>query len=277
MVIKRYNWRMSSPDEFLSIDTPENVIFGYEVVGIGSRFMAALLDSLIIIILELLVLFGMQIFFRILGEQIGNVFLAIYILLAFVLLGSYYIFFEMRWNGSSPGKRATKLRVIRRDGTPITLSESIIRNLVRLVDFLPFAYGLGVITMFVDGQARRLGDLAAGTLVVREEAEVTLAVLDKSSRMVQPRPSLRAPGETENLAEQWPVDRLSSEDVQLIVEFLERRQSMNDPTPLANQILKRALAKMGAPEMGVRPSHAVYALDKIVRVYYGQSSGGREP
>ncbi|GIK57529.1 MAG: RDD family protein [Chloroflexi bacterium] len=268
---------MSSSDEFLNIDTPENVIFGYEVVGIGSRFMAALLDSLIIIILELLVLFGMQIFFRILDEQIGNVFLAIYILLAFVLLGSYYIFFEMRWNGSSPGKRAVKLRVIRRDGTPITLSESIIRNLVRLVDFLPFAYGLGVITMFVDGQARRLGDLAAGTLVVREEAEVTLAALDKSSRMAQARPSLRAPGETENLAEQWPVDRLSSEDVQLIVEFLERQKSMSDPTPLANQILKRALAKMGMPEMGIRPSQAIYALDKIVRVYYDQSSVIRNP
>ncbi len=262
----------SLPDEFLHIDTPENVMFGYEVVGIGSRFMAALIDSLLIIILELVALFGMQLLFRILSEEIGNVFLAIYLLLAFAILGGYYTLFEMRWNGSSPGKRAVKLRVIRRDGTPITLSESIIRNLVRLVDFLPFAYGLGVITMFADGQARRLGDLAAGTLVVREQVEVTLAALDKSSRMVQSRPSLRASGEVESLAEQWPVDRLSSEDVQLIMEFLERQKSIGDPTTLANQILKRTLSKMGMAEERVRPSQAIYVLDKLVRLYYESSS-----
>ncbi len=259
---------MSSPDEFLQIDTPENVMFGHEVVGIGSRFMAALIDSLLIIGLELVALFGMGLLFGSPSEQLRSLFLAIYILLVFAILGSYYIFFEMRWNGSSPGKKVMKLRVIRRDGTPITISESIIRNLVRLVDFLPFAYGLGIITMFVDGQSRRLGDLAAGTLVVREQAEITLATLDKSSRVAQTRPSLRAPGETESLAEQWPVDRLSSEDVQLIVDFLERRTVIGDPTPLANQILKRMLAKMGIAETVVRPSHAIYALDKIVSSYY---------
>ncbi|HRQ36558.1 MAG TPA: RDD family protein [Chloroflexota bacterium] len=263
---------MSSTDEFLNIDTPENVMFGYEVVGIGSRFMAALVDSLIIIVLELVLLVGMQFLFQSSAGQMNSVFVAIYILLAFILLGSYYIFFEMRWNGSSPGKKAVKLRVIRRDGTPITLSESIIRNLVRLVDFMPFAYGLGVITMFVDGQARRLGDLAAGTLVVREQAEITLATLDKTSRVVQARPSLRPPGEAENLTEQWPVDRLSGEDVQLIVDFLERQQNINNSTPLANQILKRTLAKMGTPEMTVRPSQAIHALDTIVKLYYSQSS-----
>ncbi len=89
-------------------------------------------------------------------------------LISFILLWGYYIFFEILWNGQSPGKRWVGLRVIRIDGTPITLSESIIRNLVRIIDFLPTAYGVGVVTMFINTNSRRVGDLAAGTIVVHD-------------------------------------------------------------------------------------------------------------
>ncbi|MEK7327557.1 MAG: RDD family protein, partial [Chloroflexota bacterium] len=95
---------------------------------------------------------------------------AIFGLISFAFFWGYYILFEMLWNGQSPGKRWVGLRVIRTDGTPITLTESIIRNLVRLVDFLPAYYGVGVVTMFINEQSRRLGDLAAGTLVVHDRA-----------------------------------------------------------------------------------------------------------
>ena len=262
---------MNTPDEFLNIDTPENVIFGYEVVGIGSRFMAALVDTLIIIGLQIVLFIGMRLLF---GEALGdlaNIFIAVYILLAFVLFWGYYIFFELRWNGSSPGKRAVKLRVIQRDGTPITISESIIRNLVRLVDFLPFAYGIGIVTMFIDGHSRRLGDLAANTIVVREQEDVTLGTLDKSSRMAQSRASLRVPGETEALAAEWPVNRLDSADIQLIVDLLDRRNELEDTTRLANQILQKSIIKMELPPQFIRPSEALYALNTIVQKYYQQN------
>src|SRR5215510_11634669 len=98
-------------------------------------------------------------------------------LASFVLFWGYYIFFEMLWNGQTPGKRWVGLRVIRTDGTPITLSESFIRNLTRLVDFLPAAYGIGIISMFLDKQSRRLGDLAAGTLVVHDRAPISIQSL----------------------------------------------------------------------------------------------------
>ena len=183
------------PDDYLSIATPENVAFGYDIAGIGSRFLAAVVDMLILLALILLVELTLSLiaasFFR---DQLLNDspvlawMAAIFGLIAFALFWGYYIFFEMLWNGQSPGKRWVGLRVIRTDGTPITLTESIVRNLVRLVDFLPAYYGVGVVTMFVNGQSRRLGDLAAGTLVVRDRAAVTLESL--ATRPAPPAPAL---------------------------------------------------------------------------------------
>src|SRR5262249_1027168 len=155
---------MTLPDELLSIDTPENVAFGYTVAGIGSRFLAALVDTIIIVTLQIIVLLvsGFALNRLDLIDALGAWLAAIFGLIAFLMFWGYYIFFEMLWNGQSPGKRWAGLRVIRVDGTPVTLAESIIRNLVRIIDFLPIGYGLGIVTMFVNDQARRLGDMAAG-------------------------------------------------------------------------------------------------------------------
>ena len=178
---------MPALDDYLHIDTPENVAFGYEVAGIGSRFLAALVDTLLIVILQvivnvtLLLLVAAFLDFRLddlNGLPSGWAWVAAaFGLVAFAFLWGYYIFFELLWNGQSPGKRMVGLRVLRANGAPITLAESLIRNLVRLIDFLPMYYGVGVVTMFIDSKSRRLGDLAAGTLVVRERARITLESL----------------------------------------------------------------------------------------------------
>ena len=186
---------MTAPDEFLNIDTPENVVFGYEVVGIGSRFLAALIDTLIIGFLliatnAILILVFVGGFNNL--SSASSIVIALISLISFAFFWGYYIFFEMTWNGSSPGKRQVGIRVIRADGTPITLAESVIRNLVRLIDFLPGAYGLGLVTMFIDGKARRLGDLAANTLVVREQTAVSLESLSQITAPSNPVVS-RAP------------------------------------------------------------------------------------
>jgi uncharacterized RDD family membrane protein YckC len=128
-------------DEFLSIDTPENVIFDYEVVGIGTRFIAAMIDSLLVfvalVVINLAGFFLLRNVFDLARGWVAGLFVAI----SFALIWGYYLFFELAWNGQSPGKRWAGVRVIRRDGTPITLSESIIRNLLRPIDFLPVGYG----------------------------------------------------------------------------------------------------------------------------------------
>src|SRR5262249_22782148 len=176
------------------IDTPENVVFGYRVAGIGSRFLAAIIDSALIVVLEIVVnLALLLVVLNLFRESLNSNdnaaiawLLGLFGLIAFAILWGYYIFFELLWNGQSPGKRRMGLRVLRMDGTPITLSESIIRNLVRLVDFLPAYYGVGVVVMFIDGQSRRLGDLAAGTVVVHDRAAVTLESLAAASARPNP-------------------------------------------------------------------------------------------
>lgn len=261
---------MTAPDEFLNIDTPENVVFGYEVVGIGSRFLAALIDTTIIALL-LLATNAILIFVVLRGldvESSGNSFVvALLSLISFAFFWGYYIFFEMRWNGSSPGKRQVGIRVIRGDGTPITLAESVIRNLIRLVDFLPGAYGLGLVTMFIDGKARRLGDLAANTLVVREQTAVSLESLKQSDSKTDPVIS-RAPGTAEREAAKWPVEKLTEADIQLAESLLQRYNDLPNGFTLANQILSRLVERMELPSNPVRPSEAIYAIKRIVQIYH---------
>jgi uncharacterized RDD family membrane protein YckC len=138
--------RMAFEDDLLRIETPENVAFGYPVAGIGSRFIAALIDSILIVLLQLAVFVLTLLILRsvfdldletISGGGAAGWIIAGLGLLSFLFLWGYYIFFELLWNGQSPGKRWAGLRVIRSDGRPVTLSESVIRNLVRLIDFLP--------------------------------------------------------------------------------------------------------------------------------------------
>ena len=261
---------MTAPDEFLNIDTPENEVFGYEVVGIGSRFLAALVDTAIIALL--LVAANAILIFVFLGgfdnPNTGSSFIvALLSLISFAFFWGYYIFFEMRWNGSSPGKRQVGIRVIRADGTPITLAESVIRNLVRLVDFLPGAYGLGLVTMFIDSKARRLGDLAANTLVVREQTAVSLESLSQTATTTNPVTS-RAPGKAEMEAAKWPVDKLTEADIQLAESLLQRYNDLPNGFTLANQILNRLVEHMELPSNPVRPSEAIYAIKRIVQIYH---------
>jgi len=238
---------MNTPDETLSIDTPENVIFGYRVAGIGSRFLAALVDTTLIILLQLVANIGVFLVARFVfnfsfsGDETGLAWLlAIFGLIAFGFLWGYYIFFEMVWNGQSPGKRWVGLRVMRLDGTPVTLTESIIRNLVRLVDFLPAYYGVGVVAMFISSQSRRLGDLAAGTVVVHDRAAVTLESLAAVPAGLTPGLSPTAG------AGQWPVERLTSRDVELAEDFMRRRETLANRSALARRIAASLLARMGA-------------------------------
>ncbi|MEM7113333.1 MAG: RDD family protein [Chloroflexota bacterium] len=260
------------PDEYLNIDTPENVVFGYEIVGIGSRFMAATADTLLVLALQLVALFG----FALIGRFIGDDFfesgwvVAIYGLVSFGLLWGYYIFFELRWNGRSPGKKWTGIRVVKQDGTPITLSESIIRNLVRLVDFLPLGYGIGVVAMFIDGRSRRLGDMVAGTLVVREQEEVTLqSVAAAAANISVPT---RAPGAAEADVDQWPIHLLSEANIAMAESYLQRHREISDVGGLDWQILQKLMAQMDVTETAVRRADTLYVLAKIVKAYRGREA-----
>jgi uncharacterized RDD family membrane protein YckC/regulator of sirC expression with transglutaminase-like and TPR domain len=265
-------------DDLLSIDTPENVVFDYSVAGIGSRFLAALVDSLIIVLLQIVTLLTLAfLMVTVLGQidldrsSLPAWLFAVLGLIAFALFWGYYIFFEVLWNGQSPGKRWVGLRVIRTDGTPITFTESVIRNLVRLIDFMPAYYGIGVVTMFINAQSRRLGDLAAGTLVVYDRPTVTL-----ESLKAKPTWHKRTPPPTETASADLPVERLTSHDIGMAEEFLNRQHefvgSQATRTAIARRIAQALLKRMDvdADQTGMRSNEEL--ILQIVLLYRSQET-----
>ena len=143
----------------------------------------------------------------------GMVLLGLWVLAAFVITSGYFMVFEIVWNGQTPGKRLVGLRVIRESGYPIRPVDSVIRNLVRIVDWLPIGYSVGVLVMLLNGRARRLGDFAGGTLVVREGAQRRLSAL-----------TAVAAAEAEEAPRGYT---LSSSDATLVRDFLVRREGMD--------------------------------------------------
>jgi uncharacterized RDD family membrane protein YckC len=165
------------------VSTPEQVAFSYEMAGIGSRALAAFLDYLIMTASLILVYCALIMMSSVAGaaqlldvdSSFGAFFIgALLVLVVFGIWWGYFILFEMIWRGSTPGKRVMRIRVLRADGQPVGVGEAIIRNLVRLIDFLPGFYSIGLITMFLNQEARRLGDYAANTVVVKERDRVAL-------------------------------------------------------------------------------------------------------
>jgi uncharacterized RDD family membrane protein YckC len=237
---------MSDSGDLLKIDTPENVTFDYKIAGIGSRFLAALIDTTLIVLLQIVILGVVALAANLAGgEQTGAAIswlFAIAGILSFVFFWGYYIFFEILWNGQTPGKRQVGLRVIRVDGTPATASEVVIRNLVRVIDFLPVAYGVGVVTMFINSSSRRAGDLAAGTLVIHDRA------LKDLNELMPVRLSVHAAeGGQRVLPAEFPVERVSEHELHVIEEYLARRAMLVNGATLARHILSTVLTRLNLP------------------------------
>src|SRR5437879_13251763 len=181
---------MQPPDasDDLIISTPERVSFQYEIAGIGSRFLAQIIDSLIILVVLIAI--------TILAGTLGGVFnsgelaLLVEIILGFILLAGYFLVSEAVWNGQTVGKRSARLRVAGDHGEPLSLGQATIRNLVRIVDFLPVFYAIGLLTLFISGRGKRLGDFAAGTLVVRDKQRINLYNLSGTAASPTPAPAM---------------------------------------------------------------------------------------
>lgn len=240
-------------DNRYTIDTPENIEFAYDIAGIGSRFLAAIIDTLLIGIAEIIVLLIVGLTVSAIGLRASaatSLLAGLGALLAFVILWGYYIAFELLWNGQSPGKRAIGLRVVREGGRPITFVGSAIRNLIRIVDFLPAFYGIGVVVMFVDRRARRLGDLAGGTLVVKERRGVTLESLTTHATVAPPTPPV--PGESLPQPKLPNIDLLNDQDYNLVQEFLRRRNELSREARarLGVQLAAGIQTRLGLPQGG---------------------------
>lgn len=212
------------PDEDMVIATPELVAFNYEIAGIGSRFVAALLDVLVAI--AILIAVGAAAAFA--ANVTGNPTLAIllFVMGAFVLTYGYFWASEYAFNGQTLGKRAARLRVVGTGGEPISFSQAGIRNLIRFVDFLPGWYAAGLVCLFINGRGQRLGDLAAGTVVVRERRRVRLQDLPVTSE--QPALSTAAPPAPSGAAWGPLVDDAAAK--RFLAAYISRRQALDPAT-----------------------------------------------
>src|SRR5213596_349489 len=150
----------------LEVETPDHIVLRYDLAGAGNRGFAAVLDFAV----ASLIVFAALMLLSLVASETGDVLYilgGVEVIVTLVLIWSYFIVLEWLWNGQTIGKRAFRLRVINEDGSPAQFTAVLIRNLMRLVDFLPALYGLGVLVIVLSPKSQRLGDLAAGTYVVR--------------------------------------------------------------------------------------------------------------
>jgi len=146
----------------LTIVTPEHVHIRLEPAGLGSRFLAIFIDSAIVQGVSMIILTSLS------ALVPRGVAIAIGITLNFVLTWGWHIYFETQMQGRTPGKRMLRLRVIDARGLPVSLYQSLVRNITRVLDFAPLFYGIGAIASMASPSRRRLGDIIADTLVIRD-------------------------------------------------------------------------------------------------------------
>jgi uncharacterized RDD family membrane protein YckC len=158
-------------DSELVVATPERVSFDYKVAGLATRGIAQLLDLLILAGVLLGLYFTA---FAIGSAGADSVAFLVAALGSFVIVFGYFWACEAFWSGQTVGKRVFRLRAVGDRGEPMTFVQAGIRNVIRIVDFLPYAYGVGLVTLFVNGRGKRLGDLAAGTIVVKDSESMAL-------------------------------------------------------------------------------------------------------
>ncbi|MBK8056907.1 MAG: stage II sporulation protein M [Gemmatimonadetes bacterium] len=207
--------------QHLEVETPEHVVIDYEIAGLGSRGLAAIIDTLIVFALmtaNLLVAMKLYSTFKVVvGAWIP--------LAQFVVVWGYFTLFEGFRDGQTPGKKWMGLRVIRDTGHPITVREAGARNLLRIVDLLPPPYLLGILFIAFHPKGKRIGDLVAGTVVVRDRpADAPVALVE---------------GEGDAVATGAP--QLSDEDFRILREFVGRAPQLPPVvrTRLATQLAAR--------------------------------------
>lgn len=225
-------------EETLIIETPERVPLAFALASIGNRFLAVAIDHFIQYFLIFIIAWA---FFSLTGintqdapaesvlQEMPKWTIAILILVLFALFSGYFVFFEWLWNGQTPGKRLLKLRVIREDGRPITLWEALARNLLRIFDAVPGfvlpIYSIGLITIFLSNRDQRVGDMFAGTVVIRERADEAPTFQETFSNPVSDAAFRRVQKKTDFQAD---LSSITESEIEVVESFLRRRWDLTE-------------------------------------------------
>jgi uncharacterized RDD family membrane protein YckC len=218
-------------EDILIIETPERVPLHFALASIGNRFLACAIDHALQVLTIIVVAIALTIVanYSSLGDQLSNApkwVKALLIVIVFLIVSGYFAFFEWIWNGQTPGKRWLKLRVIREDGRPVTFWEAAVRNLLRNLDMMPAPfYSIGLISVFISSSDQRIGDMVAGTVVVRErEAEAPAFAQVFASPVSDP--ALRRSFKPVDFVAELNV--LTESEIEVVETFLRRRWDLED-------------------------------------------------
>ena len=218
-------------EDILIIETPERVPLHFALASIGNRFLACAIDHGIqfLVILVIVIAFFLLASVADLGDQFSNApkwVKALMIVIVFLIFSAYFAFFEWIWNGQTPGKRMLKLRVLREDGRPVTFWEAMVRNLLRTLDMMPAPfYSIGLISVFVSLSDQRVGDMVAGTVVVREREAEAPAFAEVFASPVSDPAMRRSFKPVDFVAE---LNVLTEPEIQVVETFLRRRWDLSD-------------------------------------------------
>ena len=246
--------------EKLNIDTPEQVALEFSLATVGSRFLALAIDTgiqaaggAVLLVVGLLLVWVSSV--TIAGAR--SWVMAGLVLGFFVIYYGYFAVFEVVWNGQTPGKRIIGLRVVHVSGRPISAFEAILRNVLRIADQMPGIYAIGIFSVFVTERSQRLGDLAAGTVVVHERA-----VAGDSHGFAAPQPR-------QGLVTAHGAARLTADEI-AVIELFFRRQAQLDGYPrirAAEQIASRVRQRLGVTSTGGNQEF----LAEVLAEYHAQS------
>ncbi|MBZ0304388.1 MAG: RDD family protein [Anaerolineae bacterium] len=213
------------------------------VAGFGSRCIAALIDFAILFPILFLIVWLMLRSTPLQSRGDAGT-LALVAGIQLLIITVYHLIFEWLWTGQTPGKRRTGIRVVQSNGLPLTPASTLIRNLIRLLDFLPLFYGVGLLVLFATRHTQRLGDLAAGTVVIREQRDFN----------VHP-PQQKVPVDYWHIARTDPIphyvaiDRLTQDDRQTILNYLQRRNTLRERSAIVLLITQQIVQKMDDPKL----------------------------
>jgi uncharacterized RDD family membrane protein YckC len=248
------------------VRSPEQVALELPVAGPTSRILAYAIDGLLMLVLAIGVIvlliwalpvaeWLVELLDRAADELVGDetqdpglggaglLLLAIYIGIQLVVEIFYFVFFEVLWRGASPGKRALGLAVVGENGLPVSFTASLVRNLLRAVDALPVSYLTGLVTMLVSEHTRRLGDIAAGTIVIRFDRGRPVAPLEAAPVGAEHVPFTRE-----------QMQRVGATERQLLRQTLRRLDSLDaeEAERLAQRSAGALAERLGAdaPEIG---------------------------
>lgn len=242
--------------------TPESVELEFTLAGIGNRAWALLIDYHVLGLLLVVFLIAwiaissqlLDIWVRVFrSNDIGLWLVAIALLVMFFIYTGYFVFFETLWHGQTPGKRFAKIRVIRDDGRPVRLQQTTLRSLIRPIDDTLF---LGAFLIMLGRREKRLGDWAAGTIVIQAEPPMAAATFAVSEQ-AQPW--------AEQLLQTTDFSQLLPDDFAVIREYLQRRKAMS---PKARAQLSLQLAQQVQTVIALEQLPAALTPDVFLEAVY---------